>query len=234
MEVLGLSLGRTGSACQCFIPFSISVFLVSIFAHPVIALYTALKILGYPTCHGGFAMFTDSLGTKMWIEGLRAKFFPEQDNIPGISAKMLSKYEAIEPFGREEFDHLLGQYSAVLDAPSNVFAPELVAAYPSAKAIIVERDIESWYSSWEKAVIANHFNEAAHKAVERDEEVMMPVITMTGLWVRGYFGAYSKEELEKRSREVLGRIIRALGRLWRRRGCWILILGMDGSHFVIS
>jgi hypothetical protein len=34
-----------------------------------------------------------------------------------------------------------------------MFGPELINAYPEAKVILVERDVEAWYPSWERALI---------------------------------------------------------------------------------
>ena len=39
------------------------------------------------------------------------------------------------------------------DPPAIAFAEELVDVYPEAKVVLVERDIDSWYSSFNAAVI---------------------------------------------------------------------------------
>jgi hypothetical protein len=48
---------------------------------------------------------------------------------------------------RKEFDGLLGHCEAVTDTPRAYFGPELTAAYPEAKAAIVQRDFEAWERS---------------------------------------------------------------------------------------
>jgi hypothetical protein len=43
---------------------------------------------------------------------------------------------------------------AVCDIPPAAFAEELIAAYPDAKVVIVNRDVDSWYKSMEKTVLS--------------------------------------------------------------------------------
>lgn len=113
----------------------------------------ALEQLGYDsTYHGYSAIFENSRDCEMCLEALDAKF-------NGIG----------KPFGRYEFDQLLGHcqvkmrppkpskravvtntpfliiQKAVTDAPAICFAAELIAAYPEAKVILTNRDIDSWY-----------------------------------------------------------------------------------------
>jgi hypothetical protein len=71
----------------------------------------------------------------MWTEALHAKF------------------ETGKPFGRAEFDNLLGKWGATTDQPAALMAEELIAAYPNAKVILVERDIDRWYRSYCETVI---------------------------------------------------------------------------------
>ncbi|KAH6889401.1 hypothetical protein B0T10DRAFT_460066 [Thelonectria olida] len=50
-------------------------------------------------------------------------------------------------WGREEFDKILGGYDAVADVLAICFVEELVAAYPEAKVIVSQRDVDSWLRS---------------------------------------------------------------------------------------
>ena len=95
----------------------------------------ALEILGYENPYHFSSMYGNVKDADMWMEALRAK------------------YKGIGTFGRADWDKLLGHVAAVTDAPCNVFAPELLDAYPDAKVILVEREIESWYKSWEQALV---------------------------------------------------------------------------------
>lgn len=66
----------------------------------------------------------------MWLEALEAKYDGKG-----------------KPYGRAEFDKLLGHCQAVCNMPALCFAEELIAAYPEAKVILTVRDIDSWYRS---------------------------------------------------------------------------------------
>jgi hypothetical protein len=85
--------------------------------------------------------------TGMWVEAIDAKF-------KGIG----------QPYGREEWDKLLGHcmvltpftvsldhaksFKAVTDFPPALFVDELIAAYPDAKILLtVRNDVEAWYKS---------------------------------------------------------------------------------------
>lgn len=63
----------------------------------------------------------------MWMQALHAKF-DNQGN-----------------FEKKDWDMLLGHCQAVCDFPAAAFGPELIAAYPNAKVILTNRDVDSWY-----------------------------------------------------------------------------------------
>jgi len=150
----------------------------------------AFKILGYngPICHG-FNMNVHLQDINMWDEGLKIKFSSNKD----------SSKERL--FGRKEFDNLLGDYEIVSDFPPLAFCPELIAAYPEAKVIIVEREIEAWYRSFDKTLIQNIFNPIAIFVCNLDEKLGR-FSQMTRTMLHGYFKATTKEELQANSREV--------------------------------
>ncbi|KAK3049572.1 hypothetical protein LTR09_009240 [Extremus antarcticus] len=104
----------------------------------------AFEILGYPTWHWVVAA-ENPPDLAMWAECLQTKYEPELHGNP-------------KPFGRDEFDNLLGNWSACTDQPAAVMAEELVQAYPEAKVVLCERDTEKWYTSFEKTVIAGTAN----------------------------------------------------------------------------
>lgn len=76
----------------------------------------------------------------MWTEALQAKFEHEK------------------PFGRAELDNLLGKWSATTDQPVSVLSEEVLSAYPEAKVILVERDVDRWYESFCTTVIDGNNN----------------------------------------------------------------------------
>jgi hypothetical protein len=64
----------------------------------------------------------------MWMEAIEAKFDGKG-----------------KPYGRAEFDKLLGHCQGVSDIPAILFAEELIAAYPEAKVILTHRNFDTWY-----------------------------------------------------------------------------------------
>lgn len=94
------------------------------------AIFTALQQLGYTPYHMAVAMGSPKTNLGLWCEALNAKFHGKG-----------------KPWGREEFDRILGDYDAVADVPAICFVEELVAAYPEAKVISTQRDVDSWLKS---------------------------------------------------------------------------------------
>lgn len=87
----------------------------------------ALKILGFEETYHMSCAMENPKDNKMWLEAIDAKSRGEKG------------------FGREEWDQLLGHCQAVTDFPAVLFAPELIAAYPEAKVILTNRDVDEWY-----------------------------------------------------------------------------------------
>jgi hypothetical protein len=98
----------------------------------------ALQILGYDDVYHMTNTWTSPRDVDMWVEAYDAK-------LKGTG----------KTFGRAGFDKLLGHCMAVTDAPAIDFGPELIEAYPDAKIILVDRDVESWYKSIEPLIDAN-------------------------------------------------------------------------------
>lgn len=76
----------------------------------------------------------------MWADAAEAKFTPE-------------KRPDLKPFSREEWDNLLGEYRATTDSPGCFFSVELMEAYPEAKVVLVERDLEKWFKSFSTTIM---------------------------------------------------------------------------------
>jgi DNA polymerase III delta subunit len=99
------------------------------------AMQQALQALDIPCWHGVSA-FSRLADCSEWCAALDAKFFNQ-----GL------------PFTRERWDRLLSDFGAVSDVPAIAFAEDLVAAYPEAKVILVERNRDAWFNSFNEAVI---------------------------------------------------------------------------------
>ncbi|EMC98903.1 hypothetical protein BAUCODRAFT_22220 [Baudoinia panamericana UAMH 10762] len=96
----------------------------------------------------------------MWVEALKAKYEPS----PGV-----------KPFGRKEFDNLLGPYGGCTDQPAVLFNEELMAAYPEAKVIL--RNGNSRFPESIRPVLC-HGGPRVHGTYSRE----------TNLIARHYFG----------------------------------------------
>ncbi|KAF7352156.1 putative nad dependent epimerase dehydratase [Mycena venus] len=95
----------------------------------------ALEKLGYNETNHGFTVATRPLEMEMWTEAINAKFFGKG-----------------KPYGRAEWDQLLGHCMAVTDMPHLLFAEELIAAYPEAKVVLTTRDVDRWWKSFKDTV----------------------------------------------------------------------------------
>lgn len=147
----------------------------------------AFRILGYPTFHGRDLYAKIGEG-RMWEEAFQAKFFPTK-----------GKSKA---FGRVEFDQLLAPYAAVADTPAVCFGPDLIEAYPEAKVILVEREIESWYKSYYEVIISHAFHPLADFASLLEPEIARPTVRNSHAIARAYFHANSREEYAANARAV--------------------------------
>lgn len=50
-----------------------------------------------------------------------------------------------------QFDQVLWRYDALTDTPCVLFSEELLSAYPDAKVILTERDVDSWVASMQRS-----------------------------------------------------------------------------------
>jgi len=95
----------------------------------------AMKELGYlDTYHMMSASIENPPDSLLWRDALAAK------------------YDGVGTFTRHDWDQLLGHCQAVCDWPAVAFADELIAAYPEAKVILTNRDVNSWHASTLKTV----------------------------------------------------------------------------------
>ncbi|KAI4150907.1 MAG: hypothetical protein LQ340_003818 [Diploschistes diacapsis] len=144
---------------------------------------SALNILGYK-CYHSLEIYTNLSESEMWGEALDAKFF-----------------EKGKPFGRREWDQLLGDYNAVSDVPAICFSEDLIEAYPEAKIILVERDIDKWYKSFNDTVVKYMDFRAVKYMVFLFNPPLLRYSTMTVKWVRGWMDAETQDELRAKAKD---------------------------------
>ncbi|KAJ7606804.1 P-loop containing nucleoside triphosphate hydrolase protein [Roridomyces roridus] len=147
-----------------------------------VSMQAALRILGYNDCYHGFDIFLNVKDCDMWMEAFAAK------------------YQGKGKFGRAEFDRLLGHCMAVTDAPCNSFGPELIDAYPEAKVILVEREIESWYKSF-SIVAEGIYGPGVQRATILDPFWTGRSLGVLRQWLALEFGANSLEKAKEVARE---------------------------------
>ena len=109
----------------------------------------------------------------MWREALTAKFEPDS---------------GIKPFGRAEFDNLLGKWGATTDQPASIMAKELVEAYPEAKVILIERNVDRWFKSFSETVINGTVNPFVPLASKIDKTYIGQMAAQTDLIAKHCFG----------------------------------------------
>ena len=150
------------------------------------SMQSALQILGYnDTAHGFDLISHPEIGTP-WMEAVNAKFLGQG-----------------KPYGRAEFDALLGNCAAVTDMPCASFWEELMVAYPEAKIILVERDVEDWYKSFDATVVTELFSKIANVIVNYIEPLIGSQIgPMSRKLIYGYFHAKTPDEVRQNARRV--------------------------------
>ncbi|MCJ1441086.1 MAG: hypothetical protein MMC23_001572 [Stictis urceolatum] len=102
------------------------------------SLREALIELGYyDVYHYAAVLQVSPKDAEMWNEAFEGKF--------GSGKKQYAK---------EDWDKLVGHCMAVTDAPCNLFAEELLAAYPDAQVILTTRDSPAqWYESVQRTLL---------------------------------------------------------------------------------
>ena len=142
----------------------------------------ALNRLDIP-CYHGFTLILNLQDTEMWNKALDAKFFGKGTR-----------------FTISEWDQLLGNYAAVTDLPAIAFSDDLIEAYPDAKVVLVERDIEKWYQSFHDGIISNLWSPILLAIASLDPYFMGRMCGTAQRWSRGWMKAHSRQEMEQNAR----------------------------------
>ncbi|KAL3474607.1 hypothetical protein BJX99DRAFT_260204 [Aspergillus californicus] len=102
------------------------------------SLYVALKELGYNCYHlTECSLDNNNSSLSNWNAAVNAKFYGKGKRFKGV-----------------DFDKMLWRYDAVTDAPCILFTEELMDAYPDAKIILTNREVDTWVASMERSFYA--------------------------------------------------------------------------------
>jgi len=156
------------------------------------AMREALQILlGGPVYHA-FELIEHIDHCAHWTSAIDAKY----NNDKGISCS--HKVDACN------IDDLLplGNYVGVSDMPAIVFSAELIAAFPQAKVVLVERDVEKWYTSFDETIMSGLWSRVNNIIAVFDPWWLGPMVSMHHAWIRGMFKAGSLDEMRAKSRDV--------------------------------
>ncbi|KAI4095342.1 MAG: hypothetical protein LQ344_001640 [Seirophora lacunosa] len=148
------------------------------------SMQAALNILGIPCSHS-FSLYGRIRDIPTWIRAFDAK------------------YHGLGPaFTRRDWDSLLGDYGAVTDVPAIAFWDDLLAAYPEAKVVLVERaDVARWHASFCAAVVAPIFSVWGNRLADREPRFVGPLRDVHHRWVRDWMRVGSEEEMRRVARD---------------------------------
>jgi len=138
----------------------------------------ALHILGYSDVYHFLSMVSNIRDGDIWTSLLKAKYSDQADAVDW----------------RSKFDGVLGHCAAVTDMPAVHFGPELILAYPEAKVVLVERDIESWVRSYTPIAQQAYFGKFDILSY-LDPVYMARIRSVFYAAARGFWKANSNEEL---------------------------------------
>ncbi|KAJ6562695.1 hypothetical protein DFH09DRAFT_984937 [Mycena vulgaris] len=156
---------------------------VLVFGYPrtgTTSMSAALQILGYNDVHHMQSVFTNPPEADMWIEAINARFFGQG-----------------KPYGREEWDQLLGHCQAVTDTPAMVFPEDLIAAYPDAQVILGIRDVDKWWKSFSETIGGVVNSRRYRFAAYLDAQGLGKVAGMAQLLMSVIIGPVATEESAK-------------------------------------
>ncbi|KAJ7701858.1 P-loop containing nucleoside triphosphate hydrolase protein, partial [Mycena rosella] len=144
------------------------------------SMLTALGMLGYHDVHHMEALFANPLEAELWTEAINARFLGRGT-----------------PYGRAEWDQLLGHCQAAVATPASIFAADLIAAYPDAKVILTNRDLDRWWKSYMESIRTTTTSRRYRLAAALDPQGLGRVAALARLVVSILLGPVVTEERSK-------------------------------------
>lgn len=123
-----------------------------------LSLATALDILGVgPTHHG--MKGTLAREAFAWQHAAWCSFPALQARLPTTDSKLpgyLPAFDPLMPWTRADWDRLVGRFRCTTDLGS-MFSEQLIAAYPEAKVILIQRPVGKWVQSYGGVLVDKAF-----------------------------------------------------------------------------
>ncbi|KAJ7137156.1 P-loop containing nucleoside triphosphate hydrolase protein, partial [Mycena epipterygia] len=140
----------------------------------------ALEILGYNDVHHMHSVYSNPLEAPMWTEAINARFLDQG-----------------KPYEKDEWDQLLGHCQATTDTLAAIFAEDLITAYPDAKVILTNRDVDKWWISFTESIRKLGTNYAYRLAAALDPQNLGRVAKMGQLSISVLLGPVITEDSAK-------------------------------------
>lgn len=135
-----------------------------------------------------------------------------------------------QPITASHFDQILGDCAAVTDMPCCAFWSELMDAYPSAKIVLVDRDIEAWYKSFEVVVIEGVFKSWRTKVLLFCSRIgLLPVFV--NQFIFELYPKYFQADMERNAKRVYGEHYRDISKKAEDQGRKVLRMRIEDARW---
>lgn len=150
-----------------------------------LSIVAALRQLGYAHVHHGAEQVFNSTNWAASIRASRACF-----PVWNVAEKQESS-----SFTKADWDAFLGHYQAVSDF-AGFYGPHIAKIYPAAKVILVQRPFESWYASFDAAILQALFQPVRAFLFQR---IIAPVTGITAFAAHPYivFGSFKARNVDE-------------------------------------
>ena len=152
----------------------------------------ALEILGYENVFHGLKIVEDQEAWQTLDRASDAEF----PTLPTSTGK---------PFNHDDWEEIYGPYDATTDVAS-FFASSLIDSYPDAKVVLVIRDYDKWFRSFDEGIIQALWCRSAEFSIRYVEPVLNSVAGQASRKMTlGFLNAQGPEEGRRNAREAYDR-----------------------------
>ncbi|KAH6645054.1 hypothetical protein BKA67DRAFT_595981 [Truncatella angustata] len=159
---------------------------------------------------GLFKTGSASMAEAYKILGLRPHHGLDITDVPEHWAQLERAAEAKWPdipgarphkaFTRSDWDKVFGEYDAITDLGAP-FAEELAAAYPDAKVVVVQRDADKWFKSFDQQTVTPTWGARA----SFNHYVVFPILRFRGVYtirkiLYGQWRAKTPDDIRKNAK----------------------------------